>query len=421
MAPGEAALFGVKHIAEREGFTMDNLDLLSTLLGNFQSLLKAKVTFDVELTPLAATDEELFIVGNVPDLGNWKSHEFRLAKAADRRYTASLSLPAGFPVQFKITRGRWGKEEVRQTGRARSNRIYVPKLLHGNLISCQVEGWADSMQVSPIHTLTGKIERLPKVSSKVLKHSRDVLVYLPGEYELEKQKKYPVCFLLDGQNMFDASTSFAGIEWDADATLHELEKKGLVEPIIAVAIYNTPLRRFEFTPTPGNGGGGLNLFAHFLMDELTPMLKDRFRVQMDSGRTGVIGSSLGGLAAFHLGWKYPDFFQRLGVVSPSLWWDNAWTIHLVRGEGKKKDLRIWLDIGELEGAIPFLWGSTLTVKQVTLLKKALCNLGWHEGRDLKVTVDPEGSHDEASWSRRFPHLITFLYGRETNDPLLLPI
>ena len=70
----------------------------------------------------------------------------------------------------------------------------------------------------PKHTLTGNIKRHRAFPSKILGNRRDVLVYLPRGYRRFSRRRYPVLYLHDGQNVFDAATSFAGVEWGVDET-----------------------------------------------------------------------------------------------------------------------------------------------------------------------------------------------------------
>src|SRR5438552_1777036 len=101
------------------------------------------------------------------------------------------------------------------------------------------------------HTLTGNIKTHQNFHSKFLSRDRDILVYLPPDYDREKTKRYPVFYMHDGQNLFDGGTSYIpGQEWRADETAERLIKSGLIEPIIIVGIYNTGEQRIdEYTPT----------------------------------------------------------------------------------------------------------------------------------------------------------------------------
>src|SRR5213595_3576816 len=102
----------------------------------------------------------------------------------------------------------------------------------------------------PKHTLTGNIKRHRGFPSDILGNRRDVLVYLPPGYRRFSRRRYPVLYLHDGQNVFDAATSFAGVEWGADETALRLTTAKLIEPIIIVAVANTGENRIhEYAPT----------------------------------------------------------------------------------------------------------------------------------------------------------------------------
>src|SRR5678816_3887407 len=97
------------------------------------------------------------------------------------------------------------------------------------------------------HTLTGNIHRHRQFPSRTLGNRRDILVYLPPGYRRFLRRRYPVFYLQDGQNLFDAATAFAGVEWGVDETAQRLIRRKLIEPIIIVAIANTgPDRIHEF-------------------------------------------------------------------------------------------------------------------------------------------------------------------------------
>src|ERR1700716_3141325 len=95
----------------------------------------------------------------------------------------------------------------------------------------------------PENTLTGNIQKHRGFRSKVLANRRDVLVYLPRGYRRFSRQRYPVLYLQDGQNVFDAATSFAGVEWGVDETAQLLIRKKLIKPLIIGAIANTAVQR----------------------------------------------------------------------------------------------------------------------------------------------------------------------------------
>ena len=149
----------------------------------------------------------------------------------------------------------------------------------------------------PKHTLTGNIKRHRAFHSRVLRNRRDVLVYLPPDYWRFSSRRYPVLYLHDGQNVFDAATSFAGVEWGVDETTQRLIQRKLIEPLIVVAVANVGERRVdEYAPTSGvidpkenprkRSGGLAHLYGQFLMEELKPFIDKKYRTKPDAESTG---------------------------------------------------------------------------------------------------------------------------------------
>src|SRR5437016_3322916 len=74
--------------------------------------------------------------------------------------------------------------------------------------------------------------------SKLLGNARTILVYLPLDYDKHPDQRYPVLYMQDGQNLFDESTSYAGVEWGLDEAAQHLIDAGKIKPLIIVGIYN---------------------------------------------------------------------------------------------------------------------------------------------------------------------------------------
>ena len=85
------------------------------------------------------------------------------------------------------------------------------------------------------HTLTGNIKVHRAFASKFLGNQRDILVYLPPGYQRFSWRRHSVLYLHDGQNVFDAATSFGGVEWGVDETAERLIRSKAIDPIIIVA------------------------------------------------------------------------------------------------------------------------------------------------------------------------------------------
>src|SRR6202045_1522870 len=174
----------------------------------------------------------------------------------------------------------------------------------------------------PKHTLTGTIRRHGKFPSKILGNRRDVLVWLPRGYSRFSRKRHSVLYLQDGQNVFDAATSFAGTEWSVDETAQRLIRENSIEPLIIVAIANTGEDRIhEYAPTPGvvdenakrkkRSKGWARRYGRFLIEELKPYIDKQYRTKREAEFTGFGGSWLGGLLTLSLGLGFPNVFPRL--------------------------------------------------------------------------------------------------------------
>jgi predicted alpha/beta superfamily hydrolase len=260
------------------------------------------------------------------------------------------------------------------------------------------------------HTLTGNIQSHPAFPSKILGNRRDILVYLPKGYRRSPKRRYPVLYLHDGQNVFDAATSFAGVEWGADDTAERLTVAKLIEPVIIVAVANTGEDRIhEYAPTAARidpdkrikSKGTLRSYGRFLIEELKPFIDRKYRTKREAEFTGLGGSSLGGLATLVLGLWFPNYFTRLAVMSPSIWWDDCAIYKIVEAidETAKPPLKIWLDTGTREDG----W------ERARDLRDRLVDKGWRLHDDLHYLEADGSDHSEGAWAARIDPVLRFLF------------
>lgn len=264
--------------------------------------------------------------------------------------------------------------------------------------------------MSDFHTLTGTIQQHLAFPSRILRNRRDVLVYLPLGYRRSRTRRYPVLYLHDGQNVFDAATAFGGNEWGADETAQRLVEQKLIEPLIIVSVANAGAERIhEYAPTRGRleeakrrrSKGLLRSYGNFLSKELKPFIDGRYRTLRGPEFTGLGGSSLGGLATIVLGLWFPHVFRRLAVMSPSIWWDNEALYQMVEAidEDARPPLKIWLDTGTNEPG----W------ERARVLRDGLVEKGWRLYDDLHYFEDEGAGHSELAWGHRLDAVLRFLY------------
>ena len=246
--------------------------------------------------------------------------------------------------------------------------------------------------------------------SSYLPDDRDVIVYVPPGYDEEPERKYPVLYLHDGQNLFDGRTSFVKdrtwqVREHADAAI----EAGEVEPLVIVGIYNTGDRRLSEYTHEYNwqmGGGQADAYGQLVTRELLPWIANQYRVRQDRQNTGLGGSSLGGLVSLYLGLRYPAVFGKLAVLSPSVWWNHKSILGYLNEHAPQmwERPRVWLDVGDNEGQ--------KAVRDVEHLARRLKANGWKPGETMHFDKVHGGTHDEASWASRVRPMLRFLFPQE---------
>jgi len=362
----------------------------------------ADVAFLVRVPAATNSTTGLWISGNQPALGDWSGTGLRLVRAQADYWAAVLTTAPSTTLAFKVTRGAWTSVEKGSHGEELDNHEATAAERYQR-VTVDVVRWADDPSTTP--TGHARIDTIHDVGSQYLSPHRDVLVWLPPGYDSDTTRTYPVLYMHDGQNLFEAETSAFGTEWEVDETAEALVLAGDIEPLIIVGVDNTGDRIPEYTPTRDSDyddGGDADDYGRFLVDELKPRIDQTYRTRPAASETGLCGSSLGGLVSMYLGLQHADTFGRIGVMSPSVWWDNRVIVDDVEALTMKLPLRVWLDIGSDEGG-----GES--VQDAAALKDALVAEGWVLGADLAYTVYQGASHDEASWAARMDDVLRWLY------------
>lgn len=240
----------------------------------------------------------------------------------------------------------------------------------------------------------GQVIRVGGWFSKTLGNSRDIYVYLPRQYN-SSNRRYPVIYMHDGQNLFGADAMFGG--WRVAVTVDRLIAEGKMEEVIIVGASNTSRRMKEYIP-PEDGGEGQR-YASFLKNELKPWIDSRLRTHKDAANTAVMGSSLGGIISLYIGWRHSDTFGKVGSLSGSYWLTKF--TGAMKGEANR-NLKIWLDSGSGGASADGMEGS-YGVRDMLLTK------GYVLGKNVQHFVDHGAQHNEVFWKNRLHKPLEYLF------------
>jgi len=254
--------------------------------------------------------------------------------------------------------------------------------------------------------------RLHEFRSRIFGNTRFLRVWLPPQYDdaENSERHYPVLYLNDGQNLFEAATSFNGVEWQVDETADRLIREGAVPPMILVGIDNAGKERLrEYMPHRSMHPIAVRAqgrrYPDFLMKEVMPFVERTYRIATSPENTGLGGSSLGALIALYTAMARPGVFGRLLLESPSLWASNRQAIK------ESRTMRIWperiyLAVGTAEAGSPER--DRTVVDDVRELAAILRRAVLSEKR-LRLVIKDGAGHTESAWAERFPEALRFLF------------
>jgi predicted alpha/beta superfamily hydrolase len=216
--------------------------------------------------------------------------------------------------------------------------------------------------------------------------------FLPPGYYENTLKKYPVLYMHDGHNLFFKEEAFVGNTWRTDEVLAMLDKMNAIEEVIVVGIH--PNNRMNEYTQPGYAD-----YGRFVVETLKPLIDAKYRTLAGPMNTAVMGSSLGGVVSFYLGWQWPEVFGKVACLSSTFSYRDD-LLERVAQEPKRKT-RIYLDSG---------WPGD-NYEATRSMRDRLIWRGYHPGPELFYLAFPEAKHDENAWAARSPIPFQFLFGK----------
>jgi predicted alpha/beta superfamily hydrolase len=363
----------------------------------------SQVTFIVQSVPAYTPPQDsIYIAGN---FNGWEPGlpAYMLHKNAQGKWSITLaSQPSGTIIKFKFTRGSWATVEKGAGGEEIPDRTYT-------------FGTADSVDITIANWAGGGGGSTSTAAANVkiistdfympqLNRNRRIWMYFPPDYETSGLS-YPVLYMHDGQNLFDASTAYSG-EWEVDETLNTLAQEGKHVPLV-VGIDNGGGDRIdEYTPWANSqyGGGDGEKYMQFIVETLKPYIDQNYRTLSGRENTGILGSSLGGLISHYGSLKYQDVFSKAGLFSPSYWFsDSVWGF--THSTGKQEEMRFYQLCGNSESAG--------MVGDMQRMNDSLLSIGFSQEKVFNKIV-AGGQHNEKLWREAFGDAYTWLFNEYVN-------
>lgn len=265
------------------------------------------------------------------------------------------------------------------------------------------------------NTIVGNVKIIKDFYLKELGKNRNIWIYLPPSY-IKCEKKYPVLYMHDGQNIFNAYTSFSGEEWQVDNTLDELANYNSDYEVIVIGIENGGVERLnEYSPWKStiqnipsvkNQGGQGNKYVDSIVKTLKPYIDNNFRTVAND--SGIIGSSMGALISLYASLKYPNIFQKVGLLSPAFWFAKDKLFKFINSTKLNVNNNFFIYCGEKEsGIIEF---SEIYKNDSIEIYNLLKTLGFNS---LELLIDKDGIHNEIYWAKHFKRIFLWLYDKKS--------
>lgn len=358
-----------------------------------QNLRKMRVNFK-ESAYLNSSDSLFYLAG---DFNNWNPHDphYEFKRQAGNSWYLELSIPIG-QHEFKLTKGDWSNVESAKDQTSISNRtIDISK---DTSIYLLVANFQHASLKRPIES-KGSVN-VSRVISKVLMPylslDRKLWIYFPPSYH-KLNKRYPMIYIQDGQNLFDIKTSGYG-EWGVDAVLDSLSKTYKGEYMVIGIDHSGSTRITEYNPFDSKFGKGTgDNYVDFIVNTLKPFIDKKYRTLGESKSTTIAGSSMGGLISMYAIVKYPEVFGNAGIFSPSFWILPDIYNFVNHHKFKKSKIYFVAGLHESEDMVNDMW----KIVQILL----------HNGvlqKNLKLFIKEDGIHSEWFWHQEFPDFIDWL-------------
>ncbi len=240
---------------------------------------------------------------------------------------------------------------------------------------------------------------------------RLIRVYLPHGYN-EKDKRFPVLYMHDGQNVFEDEGAIKGVSLGMK---DYLDKSGLEVIVVAVDLNPEGEERInEYCPwvngevskqilgyaSPTGGRG--EEYIGFIVNELKPLIDGKYRTL--ENHSSMAGISLGGLISTYAACCYPHIFKRIAALSPGFYRNQEEIEELLRTSDLSEIEKFYMDFGTKEV------GADEELNQVFLtLTKGVYEILNNKISNLNFQIIDDAEHAYIFFRKRIPEVFSYLF------------
>ncbi|SFA87277.1 MULTISPECIES: alpha/beta hydrolase [unclassified Bacillus (in: firmicutes)] len=252
------------------------------------------------------------------------------------------------------------------------------------------------------------MQELFKVVITPFNRERTIRVYLPLDYKTS-DKKYPVLYMHDGQNLFRDEDASFGTCWGIQ---HYLDKSGL--DLIVVGIdCDGEVRLDEYAPWPNVTvgkemlnvdrvfGGEGKQYIDYIVSELKPLIDRTYRTIPED--TSMAGSSMGGLISTYAACEYPHIFKKIASISSAYWFNQDEIEKLIEESDLSAINKFYLDIGTKEIA------DESRNQRFIESSRTVYDLFKDKVGDSRFVIAEGAEHNEKAWRERVPEIFAYLF------------
>lgn len=249
-----------------------------------------------------------------------------------------------------------------------------------------------------------------EVNISTLDRKRMVRVYLPKKYNENKEKRYPVLYMHDGQNLYKDEDAGYGMSWGISDYLDKSDLEIIVVGIDCNDGYkrldeyspwsSSEMRRIFAPELDGIGGEGKK-YIEYIVNELKPLIDVNYRTNPDE--TSMAGSSMGGLISTYAACKYPNIFKRVASVSSAYWFTQEEIELLIKNSDLSAIEKFYLDVGTNESS------GTIDSQRYIESSESVYSLLKGKVKDIKFVIADGAVHNELAWRERVPAIFSYLF------------